>query len=260
MVSRKLSYNQGLKSRKSIKKNQLASMSGSGIDPVDPECLIKLDGTCLKKGFTLSDVLTHNEERISKYDPERLQNYDKGTVKLLLDLPVYVLKEYKIEHYAYIFDDIFFLPELLKLNMTITDEDQKKYINENNIYDFFRRGVLTYGQTKKRFNELKTEITGAISEEQKKNKGITVPYLKKESDNEIKALQKDLANLNNAKILIDQLKKLCKFPVAKFLSAKLGTRTNPKCKFHDTGDNPNSRAPKPINERYFDTNTNQKGV
>ena len=56
------------------------------------------------------------------------------------------------------------------------------------------------------------------------------------------------------------IKKLCKFPIAKFLSAKLGTRTNPKCKFHDTGDNPNSRAPKPINERYFDTNTNQKGV
>jgi hypothetical protein len=56
------------------------------------------------------------------------------------------------------------------------------------------------------------------------------------------------------------IKKLCKFPIAKFLSAKLGTHTNAKCEFRDTADNPNSRVPKPIKEKYFDINKNQKGV
>ena len=170
MISRKHSYNPSLKSRKFRKNYELNRMSGSGLDK---ECVIKLVGTCLEKGFTLSDVLKHNEEQISKYDSEQLRNYENNidVVKLLPDLPVYLSKDFKFrshEHYTYNFYDLFFLEDLLKLNITITDDEKKKYIDENNLYDFFRRGVLTYGETQKRYKELEVEIKDAISNEKKK--------------------------------------------------------------------------------------------
>lgn len=259
MISQKRSYNPRLKSRKGIKNYELDSMTGSGIDK---KCL--LHGPCLQKGFTLSDVLKHNQEVLKTYSREQLSNYEDSSLvsRLLEDLPAYVHDECKSrahDDYACIFNELIFIKDLEKLNVTITDDEKKKYIKGTNLLDFFRKGVLTYGETKKRYKELHAEIKDDISKEEKKGKETTVPFLKKNSELRINDLKQDLAQLENHKIFIDDLKKLCKYPVKNLLSISQ-KRTNPKCKFEDSGDNLNSRFPKPNNIRYNDINTNEKGV
>ena len=246
MISQKRSYNPRLKSRKVIKNYKLESMNGSGIDK---KCVH--DGTCPQKGFTLSDVLEHNYEVFKTYSEEKKKNYwDTSLVSGLLDhLPAYVYDECKSrarDDNDYNFNELIYIKDLEKLNVTITDDEKKKYIKANNVLHFFRKGVLTYGETKKRYTELLHEINADISKstwERKETKDLIIAR---------DQLKHDIK-------LIDALKELCKYPLKNYLSISQ-KHTNPKCKFDDTGDDPNLPNVKPMHERYIDINTNEKGV
>jgi len=210
---------------------------------LDKECVIKRGRTCLKEGFSLSDVLNHNKKSIESYDsydPEKKTNYfDDRVQKLLVYIPVKYPKEYiTYENHSYIFDDLICLEDLLKLNFTLT-EDDLKYVHENNIYYMFSIGLLTYGQTKKRFNELYDEFNDYISNPKNKDK--------------IKELKLVIDHLNKVKQFINNLKELCKFPVN---NRTFGKHTNPACRFKDKGEHflyRNNHTP--INLRYEDINT-----
>lgn len=235
MISRKHSHNPRLKSRKSIKKLSIGGMP--------QECVIKRGGTCLKEGFSLSDVLNHNKKTIESYDPNKQKNYFDKWVKTILvfipiEFPAVYFKYKKLNYENYDFDDLFVLQDLLKLNFTLT-EDDLKYIHENNIYFFFSKGLLTYGQTKRRLKELDDELNDLKSTETNKD--------------ELQKINLVIDDLKKVKQLINNLKKLCKLPVN---NPYFGTHTNPACKFKDNEVHSKFHET-PLNVRYADTNTHK---
>jgi len=197
-------------------------------------------GDLINSGFTLKDLLEHNETILNNHELAENEDYfdgEKYTKESLRKAAIY-LKNYGSELIRYLpyepytfLTNLFSVQDLTNLkyddviaeNKMYTLKDYKKYITERNLSNFFANGLLTYGETKMMYNESLNELN-KLREKIKDGRlrGMNVePAQKKEW-----ALFDILEKLGKQ---LDTMKKTCKNPVKKNLFA---SNTNPACKLN----------------------------
>ena len=197
-------------------------------------------GDLINSGFTLKDLLEHNETILynhklaenedyfdgEKYSEDRL----KKAAKYLKDSQYEMIRFLPFRPYSFL-TNLFSVEDLTNLkyddviaeNKMYTLKDYKEHITHDNLFYFFANGLLTYGETKMLYNEYLNNLK--IMQEKIKDgraRELNVETAQKKEW----ALSDILEKLGKQ---IDTMKKTCKNPVKKNLFA---SNTNPECKLN----------------------------
>jgi|688.fasta_scaffold461662_1 hypothetical protein len=198
-------------------------------------------GDLINSGFTLKDILEHNETILNNHELAEKEDYfggEKYTKESLKKAAIY-LKNYGSELIRYLpYEPYTFLTNLFSVkdlsNLTYDDviaenkmytlKDYKEYITNRNLSNFFANGLLTYGETKMMYNVYLTELTKLREqiEKARANPTLSVETAQKKEW----ALSDMLDKLENQ---LDTMKKTCKNKIKKNLFA---SNTNPECKLN----------------------------
>lgn len=197
-------------------------------------------GDLINSGFTLKDLLDHNETILYNHKLAENENYFNGAkyseerlkqaAKYLKDSQYEMIRYLPFKPYTFL-TNLFSVEDLTNLkyddviaeNKMFTLKDYKEHITLRNLFYFFANGLLTYGETKMLYNEYANKLK--TMQEQ----------IKEASSRELnveKAQQKESDLINNLEKLakqLDTMKKTCKNPVKKNLFA---SNTNPACKLN----------------------------
>ena len=153
-----------------------------------------LDLSALINKGTIEDFFNHNNEIIKQYESERRFFYNNSAMpKLNISQEIFLPIKWTsgLIFNVDAFSNLIFIDDLRELKYTLKVNEQK-YITKDNLYNLFREGLLTYGETKQKVKE----IDDKLKDDQKKK--------------------------------IDKLKEKCKFPLK---NSVFGTHTNPLCRF-----------------------------
>ena len=196
-------------------------------------------GDLINSGFTLKDLLDHNETILYNHKLAENENYFNGAkyseqrlkeaAKYLKDSKYEMIRYVPFKPYTFL-TNLFSAEDLINLkyddviaeNKMYTLKDYKQHITHHNLIYFFANGLLTYGETKMMYNEYLNKLN--IMREQI-GKAQANPTLNVE-----KAQQKEWtlsSILEKLEKQLDTMKKTCKNPVKKNLFA---SNTNPECK------------------------------
>lgn len=197
-------------------------------------------GDLINSGFTLKDLLDHNETILYNHKLAENENYFNGqkyseerlkeAAKYLKDSRYEMIRYLPFKPYTFL-TNLFSVEDLSNLkyddviaeNKIYTLKDYKKHITHHNLFYFFANGLLTYGETKMLYNE----YLNYLKKMQEQIKEASSRELNVE-----KARQKEWALsdiLEKLEKQLDTMKKTCKNPVKKNLFA---SNTNPECKLN----------------------------